>query len=202
MSATTCTLQIFVDDAWHDAAVLDMTGQPEQGVDASTYLIYLPSYALAYWNSFDAAALSVNVPVDLVSYPGRTLRGRALFIPRFDREVAAGRVLRHGQESIASLCGVGGFGLVPSHNEACRRLGEVATDPHRDIVEYLKRDIAIQQACDAAKVDRAKVRDAVRAMAAPLATLLADARVLGIDEQFLAPFARTIENVRSQLEQL
>jgi serine/threonine-protein kinase HipA len=43
MSATTCTLQIFIDDAWRDAAVLDMTGQPEQGVDAPTYLIYLPS---------------------------------------------------------------------------------------------------------------------------------------------------------------
>jgi serine/threonine-protein kinase HipA len=204
-----------------------------------------------------ARGLGLRVHADL------TLRGRALFIPRFDREVTAGRVLRHGQESIASLCGVGGFGMVPSHNEACRRLADVATDPHCDIVEYLKRDIAnvalgnkdnharnsaiqrrhdgsvaltplfdfapmwlhpdgiarrmrwqaddagapdwasaIEQACDAAKVDHAKVSDAVRAMAAPLATLGADARELGIDEQFLAPFARTIESIRSQLEQL
>ncbi len=430
MIPTTCTLQIFIDDAWRDAAVLDLTGQPEQGVDASTYLIYTPNYALKYWDRSDAAALSVNVPVDLVSYPDRTwppflidllpqgygraellkqlerdpaagpvadwallcagagnpignvrvseahawasarsgnrtagftmeevasraadfneylaqhglflagssgvqgewpkilltrahdglfyldhmlpdeeaqqhfivkfgrgqdeslanilrleapymrlarglglnvhadltLRGRALFIPRFDRLVADGRVLRHGQESIASLCGIGGFGMVPSHNEVCRRLGEVATNPRRDIVEYLKRDIAnvalgnkdnharnsaiqrrhdgsvsltplfdfapmwlhpdgiarrmrwqsddagapdwasaIQQACDAAKVDHAEVSIAVRAMAAPLATLSADARALGIGEQFLAPFARTIENIRSQLEQL
>ena len=204
-----------------------------------------------------ARRLGLDVHADL------TLRGRALFIPRFDRAVTDGRVLRHGQESIASLCGTAGFGQVPSHNEACRRLGEVATDPRRDVVEYLKRDIAnvalgnkdnharntaiqrrhdgavslaplfdfapmwlhpdgiarrmrwqaddagapnwasaIDQACEAAKVDHDKVGAAVRAMAAPLATLVADARALGIGEQFLTPLARTIENIRSQLERL
>src|SRR5450830_1056909 len=70
------------------------------------------------------------------------LRERALFIPRFDREVADGRVLRHGQESVASLCGIAGFGAAPSHNHVCRRLAEVATDPLHEVVEYIKRDIA------------------------------------------------------------
>lgn len=430
MDATTCTLQIFVDDAWRDAAVLDMSGDPGRGVDASTYLIYLPGYAIAYWDRSDAAALSVNVPVDLSTYPAETwppflvdllpqgygrmellrqlgrdeavgaaadwallcagagnpvgnvrvkeahewvaahsggttrgftmeevasragdfneylaqqglflagssgiqgewpkiqltkardglfyldhtlpderaqehfivkfgrgsdaslanilrleapymrlakglglkvfadltLRGRALFIPRFDREVSAGRVIRYGQESIASLCGIGGFGAVPSHNEVCRQLAKFATDPTREVIEYLKRDIAnialgnkdnharntaiqrrhdgtvsltpvfdfapmwlhpdgiarrirwqgddggapdwasvIEQACEAAKVDRAVVTVGVRTMAAPLATLLPDARALGIEEQFLRPLEKTIGNVRSQLEKL
>ncbi|WDZ98079.1 HipA domain-containing protein [Herbaspirillum sp. WKF16] len=70
------------------------------------------------------------------------LHGGALFIPRFDREVREGAVLRHAQESIASLCGVSGFGAAPSHNAACARLGQVTSDPAREVTEYLRRDIA------------------------------------------------------------
>lgn len=430
MIPTTCTLQIFIDDAWYDAAALDLTGDLARGVDAATYLIYLPSYAIPYWQRSDAAALSVNVPVDLISYAaatwppflvdllpqgygrvellkqlerdeaagpatdwsllragagnpignvrvkdahewvaaragnqahgftmeevaaraadfneylaqhglflagssgiqgqwpkilltrahdglfyldhtlpddqaeqhfivkfGRgndeslanilrleapymrlakglglrvhadlTLCGRALFIPRFDREVLDGRVMRFGQESIASLCGKGGFGAAPSHNAVCRRLAEVATDPTREIIEYIKRDIAnivlgnkdnharnsaiqrrpdgtvsltpvfdfapmwlhpdgiarrirweaedggspnwecvIGQACEAAALDHVKVKAGVRRMLAPLTTLFADALALGIDEQFLTPLEKTVENVRLQLEKL
>ncbi|SFU95009.1 type II toxin-antitoxin system HipA family toxin [Pseudoduganella namucuonensis] len=426
----TCTLQVFIDNAWRDAAALDLTGDPARGVDASTYLIYLPGYAIQYWERTDAAALSVNLPVDLSSYPagawppflvdllpqgygraellplieprqstgpasdwpllcagagnpvgnvrvkeayewvaarngsatrgftmaevasragdfseflaqhglfiagssgiqgewpkilltraddgllyldhtlpderarehfivkfGRgkdeslasilrleapymllakglglkvhadlTLRGRALFIPRFDRSVADGRVVRHGQESIASLCGMGGFGAAPTHNEVCERLGEVCTDPAGEVIEYIKRDIAnialgnkdnharntaiqrrhdgtvsltplfdfapmwlhpdgiarrirwvaddggspdwasvVDQACAAAKLDRGAVRAGVQAMAMPMATLLADARALGIDEQFLSPLEKKVDIVRAQLERL
>jgi serine/threonine-protein kinase HipA len=72
MGVNTCTLQIFVDDAWRDAAALDLTGDIGRGVDAATYLIYLPGHALAYWGRRDAAALSVNVPVDLITYPADT----------------------------------------------------------------------------------------------------------------------------------
>ena len=309
MTPATCTLQIFIDDAWRDAAALDLTGDIGSGVGASTFLIYLPNHAIAYWVRIDAAALSVNVPVGLIAYSTETwppflvdllpqgygriellkqldrdeaagpaadwallcagagnpignlrvkeahewvsartgktthgftmeeiasragdfneylaqnglflagssgiqgewpkilltrahdglfyldhtlpdeqaqqhyivkfgrgsdqalanilrleapymqlarglgldvhadliLRERALFIPRFDRDVRAGRVIRYGQESIASLCGIGGFGAVPSHNDVCRRLGEVATDPVSAIIEYIKRDMA------------------------------------------------------------
>lgn len=309
MTPATCTLQIFVDAAWRDAAALGMAGDPALGMNAPTYLIYLPEYATAYWHQAGGAALSVNVPVDLATYPadnwppfvldllpqgyGRVellrqlgrdpaagpaadwallcagagnpignvrvkeahhwaaarshgapygfslqevvsragdfneylaqhglflagssgvqgewpkvlltrahdglfyldhtlpddqaqqhfivkfgrgadpalahilrleapymqlakglglrvhaelaLHERALFIPRFDRAVAAGRVMRYGQESLAALCGVSGFGAPPTHNEVCRRLGKVATDPTAEVIEYLKRDIA------------------------------------------------------------
>ncbi len=71
-----------------------------------------------------------------------TLIERALFIPRFDREVVSGGVVRHGQESIAAFCELPGFGVVPSHNEVCRRLGKYATDPVAEVIEYIKRDIA------------------------------------------------------------
>ena len=427
---TACTLQIFVDAIWQDAAVLDLTGEVDLGVAAATYLVYLPDYAIRYWKCNDAAALSVNVPVDLESYAqdrwpafladllpqgygrvellkqlkrddaagpaadwallcagagnpignlrikeahawsmarsGNKMRGfsieevaaragdfneylaqhglflagssgvqgewpkilltqahdglfyldhtlpdadaqahyivkfgrgtdealahilrleapymqlakglgldvhadlilreRALFIPRFDRVVTQDGVVRHGQESIASLCGIGGFGRVPSHNDVCGKLGEVATDPTRDIIEYIKRDVAnivlgnkdnharntaiqrrrdgtmaltplfdfapmwlhpdgiarrmrwqaddggspvwrsvIEQACAAAQVNLHAVTTAVAAMALPLATLFDDARALGIEERFLAPMNKALDNVRAQLENL
>lgn len=427
---TACTLQIFVDAIWQDAAVLDLTGEVELGIAATTYLVYLPDYVIRYWKYNDAAALSVNVPVDLESYAedhwpafladllpqgygriellkqlkrgdaagpaadwallcagagnpignlrikeahawimarsGNRMRGfsieevaaragdfneylaqhglflagssgvqgewpkilltqahdgllyldhtlpdedakahyivkfgrgndealanilrleapymqlakglgldvhadlmlreRALFIPRFDRAVTQDGVVRHGQESIASLCGIGGFGRVPSHNDVCSKLGEVATDPTREIIEYIKRDVAnivlgnkdnharntaiqrrhdgtisltplfdfapmwlhpdgiarrmrwqaddggspvwrsvIEQACAAAQVDRHAVTAAVAAMALPLATLFDDGRALGIEERFLAPMNKALDNVRAQLENL
>ena len=65
---TACTLQIFVDATWQDAAVLDLTGEVDLDVAAATYLVYLPDYAIRYWKRNDSAALSVNVPVDLESY--------------------------------------------------------------------------------------------------------------------------------------
>lgn len=309
MGIPTCYLQLYIDGLWQDAAALDLTGDPDNGIAAATFHAYLPQHVVAYWARRDAAALSANFPVDLVpcanpSWPaflvdllpqgygraellkqldrneatgpaadwellctgagnpignlrvkqahewvmartGSTTRGftmdevahragdfneylaqhglflagssgvqgewpkilltqaadgllyldhtlpdelaqrhyivkfgrgtdpalanilrleapymqlaqglglavhdqlllreRALFIPRFDRECSDGRVVRHGQESIASLCGIAGFGAAPSHNEACRRLAEVVTDPVHDVIEYVKRDIA------------------------------------------------------------
>jgi serine/threonine-protein kinase HipA len=73
-----------------------------------------------------------------------SMRGgaRTLFIPRFDREVISTGVVRHGQESLASLCNLAGFGLAPSHNVALRRLAEVCTQPELDVVEYVRRDLA------------------------------------------------------------
>jgi serine/threonine-protein kinase HipA len=65
-----------------------------------------------------------------------------------------------------------------------------------------KWDSVIDQACEAANVDCAKVRAGVREIAKPLGTLLADARALGIEEQFLAPLEKTLENVLPQLESL
>ena len=71
-----------------------------------------------------------------------TLRHRALFIPRFDRVVETRGVSRLAQESIASFTGRVGFEQLPSHEEVCIRLAEIATDPEAEVLEYLKRDIA------------------------------------------------------------
>ncbi len=204
-----------------------------------------------------AQGLGLHVHAELA------LRERALFIPRFDRDVADGGVIRHGQESVASLCGIAGFGAAPSHNHVCRRIADVATDPVHEVVEYIKRDIAnvalgnrdnhgrntaiarradgtigltplfdfapmwlhpdgiarrmrwlsddggaprwasaIEQAGEAARLDSRLLKAGVRTMAAPLAALFDRARALGIEEPYLAPLARTWQDVCHQVEAL
>lgn len=66
---------------------------------------------------------------------------RSLFIPRFDREVRDGKVMRHAQESLASLCQRPGFGVALTHNQVCRVLAAAVCDPEAEIIEYLKRDV-------------------------------------------------------------
>lgn len=71
-----------------------------------------------------------------------TLRHRALFIPRFDRESRDEHILRHAQESLASLCSRAGFGVRISHNDACQLIAQAVTHPLEEVIEYLKRDVA------------------------------------------------------------
>ncbi|MFC7461208.1 type II toxin-antitoxin system HipA family toxin [Hydrogenophaga defluvii] len=71
-----------------------------------------------------------------------TLRQRALFIPRFDRQVHPGGVTRLAQESIATLTGLPGFDGVPSHDQVCLALLRHCTNPQTEVLEYLKRDVA------------------------------------------------------------
>ncbi len=71
-----------------------------------------------------------------------TLREQALFIPRFDRVQVAGRLVRLGQESLAALTGRAGFGVAPSHDEACVKLARTCGHPAREVLEYLRRDVA------------------------------------------------------------
>lgn len=70
------------------------------------------------------------------------LQQRALFIPRFDRQVQDGGVLRLAQESIATLTGLPGFDAVPSHDQVCAALLRHCTDPQAELIEYIKRDVA------------------------------------------------------------
>jgi serine/threonine-protein kinase HipA len=69
------------------------------------------------------------------------LRNRALFIPRFDRNVGPDGVDRIAQESIASLCGVADFGVSLQHDTVVKRLSRVCTDPEGEVIEYVRRDV-------------------------------------------------------------
>ena len=64
-----------------------------------------------------------------------------LFIPRFDRIVQDGKVLRLHQESAASLAGIVGFEASPSQFELLQALRAVVCDKTTETIEFLKRDI-------------------------------------------------------------
>lgn len=60
-----CTLQIFLDSTWHDAAALSLVGEVARGIRAQTFLSYEANYAYEHFFRNDAAALSVNHNVSL-----------------------------------------------------------------------------------------------------------------------------------------
>jgi serine/threonine-protein kinase HipA len=65
-----------------------------------------------------------------------------LIIPRFDRRIEAGKIMRYGQESMVSALGVSAFGHLAQHEDYIDLLKRHSTDPDADILEYVKRDIA------------------------------------------------------------
>ena len=74
--------------------------------------------------------------------------GRSLFygadtliVPRFDREVGAGSVVRLGQESLVAATGIAEFGHITTHEQYIETLYRYCTDPKMEIVEYVLRDV-------------------------------------------------------------
>lgn len=82
-----------------------------------------------------AAAMGIRTPGKLEHH------GDSLFIPRFDRQVENGKVIRLHQESVASLAGLVGFDARPSQFELVNALRAVVTDKTADTIEFLKRDV-------------------------------------------------------------
>ncbi len=64
-----------------------------------------------------------------------------LFIPRFDRQLENGRVIRLHQESAASLAGLIGFDARPSQFALLSALRTFVTDKTAETIEFLKRDV-------------------------------------------------------------
>jgi serine/threonine-protein kinase HipA len=64
-----------------------------------------------------------------------------LFIPRFDRRVAHGRVLRFHQESAASIAGLGGFGIQANQFDLLAAIRKVVDRPLEETIEFVKRDV-------------------------------------------------------------
>ncbi|WP_018404672.1 type II toxin-antitoxin system HipA family toxin [Marinobacter gelidimuriae] len=68
----------------------------------------------------------------------------ALWLPRFDRAVKAGDVVRHGVESVYSMMGKSGDGSALNHVDVVNKLKTFITEPKdKDalLAEYLVRDI-------------------------------------------------------------
>jgi serine/threonine-protein kinase HipA len=98
--------------------------------------------ALASILRHEAPFMTIAAHLGLRVHKPLELRERALFIPRFDREVTDAGVLRHGQESLAALMGLPGFGVAPPHDDVVARLAKTCTEPAAEVLEYLRRDVA------------------------------------------------------------
>lgn len=101
-----------------------------------------PDPQLASILQHEAPYMAIAKRLGLRVHAPLALHQRALFIPRFDRQVLAGGVTRLAQESIATLTGIPGFDAVPSHDQVCLALMRHCTDPPTEVLEYLKRDVA------------------------------------------------------------
>jgi len=64
-----------------------------------------------------------------------------LVIPRFDRKVTANGLVRYGQESLVSAIGIAEFGYIGRHERYIQKIQEVSSDPLKDTVEYLLREV-------------------------------------------------------------
>lgn len=69
------------------------------------------------------------------------LHGDVLLVPRFDRAVRDGKVIRIHQESVASVLGLTGFDVRPTLFEVVSAIRRVATDPAAETLEFIKRDV-------------------------------------------------------------
>jgi len=64
-----------------------------------------------------------------------------LFVPRFDRVITNGKILRYGQESLYSLAGISEFGKAVKHELFCNVIARYASNPQQEIIEFICRDI-------------------------------------------------------------
>ena len=69
------------------------------------------------------------------------LHGENLFVKRFDRQVINGHVHRLHQESLASICGLRGFGILKSQQTLLKGLRAVVSDPLCETIEFMRRDV-------------------------------------------------------------
>ena len=62
-------------------------------------------------------------------------------MPRFDRIVEGGKVMRIGMESLCSAVGVAEYGARITHERACKAIEAHCTDAARELLEYIRRDV-------------------------------------------------------------
>lgn len=90
----------------------------------------------------EAPYLRVAQAVGLRCGHAPVLHGDMLFLRRFDRRVVpGGGVQRLHQESLASVVGQRGFGMAQPQQALLAGLRRVVTDPARETLEFIKRDV-------------------------------------------------------------
>jgi len=89
----------------------------------------------------EARYMQVAQRLGIRSFDLPALHGDMLFIPRFDRQVRDGHVLRFHQESTASLAGLTGFGIKANQFHLLAAIRKVVDAPQKETIEFIKRDV-------------------------------------------------------------
>ena len=89
----------------------------------------------------EARYMAVARAMGIRSFDAPQLHGDLLFVPRFDRRVEAGRVMRFHQESVASIAELPGFGQQADQFKLLAALRQVVDDPVGETIEFLCRDV-------------------------------------------------------------
>jgi serine/threonine-protein kinase HipA len=89
----------------------------------------------------EAIYLQVAAASGLRSVDRLMYRENMLFLPRFDRRVDNGQVLRLHQETLAALAQLPGFGRSASLFDLTERVALFATHPEVEVAEFLCRDV-------------------------------------------------------------
>ena len=127
-----------VDGKWYpDAALPDSEAQRHYIVKRPRG----PSEADRKVLRNEARYMKVAQRMGVRSFDLPTLHGDMLFIPRFDRRVQDGRVLRFHQESAASIAGLGGFGIQANQFQLLAAIRKVVDDPAAETSEFIRRDV-------------------------------------------------------------
>lgn len=89
----------------------------------------------------EAIYLRVAAACGLTTITAPEFEDDMLFLERFDRQVAHGKVVRIHQETLAALTGTPGFGIGASLFDVTEKLAEVATEPGKVVGEFLCREV-------------------------------------------------------------
>ncbi|GGI25677.1 MULTISPECIES: type II toxin-antitoxin system HipA family toxin [Bradyrhizobium] len=88
-------------------------------------------------SGYSVVAKEFGVNVERTSTYGNGV----LVIPRFDRRVTSGGLIRYGQESLVSAIGVAEFAFQSRHETYLKTIQQVSSCPLEDTTEYLLRDV-------------------------------------------------------------
>jgi serine/threonine-protein kinase HipA len=86
--------------------------------------------------AYSSIAIEFGLRVQKMSIYGSGV----LVIPRFDRLVMNGEVIRYGQESFVSALGIAEFNHLDTHENYLRMLRTYSSNPLSDVTEYVLRD--------------------------------------------------------------
>lgn len=89
----------------------------------------------------EAAYYCVATKMGLRTHKNLTHESNTLFVPRFDRVISKGKILRYGQESLYSLAGVSEFGKAVANDIFCEVIAKYTSNPQEEVTEFICRDI-------------------------------------------------------------